>query len=122
LIVLLAFSQIVTPSFSKDKNRDWQTGRLVSIEEGVPETSPGMILRGNPPLVVQAKYRVWIYTLETEAMSYGFSARSKSPRPLTINSQVKFALEPNGKAFLLDEGGKEFKASLVKKATKQPAH
>ncbi len=122
LVVLLAFSLIVIPSLSKDKKRDWQTGKLVSIEEGIPKTSPGIILPGYSPLVVHATYRVWIYTVETETMSYGFSVQSQHPRPLTINSQVKFALEPKGKAFLLDEEGKEFKASLVKKAAKQPAH
>jgi hypothetical protein len=36
-------------------------------------------------------------------------------------AQVKFAPEPKEKAFLLDEAGKEFKASLVKKAATQPA-
>jgi hypothetical protein len=59
-------------------------------------------------------------------MAYGFSAKGQGwherSRPFTIGNQVKFALDSRGNAFLIDESGKEFKASLVKKAAKEPAH
>jgi hypothetical protein len=123
LIVLLALNVLVTASYSKDKKRDWQTGKLISIEAGIPESSPGIITQGTAvPLVLHAQYKVWIYTVETETMIYGFSARSQKPRPLTINSEVKFAFQPKGDVFLLDEKGKEFKASVVKQTARQQPH
>jgi hypothetical protein len=118
LIVCIVFSTLATVSFAKDKGRDWRTGKLVSIEAGVPR-SVGVVV-GN--IVAPVQYKSWVYTIETETMSYGFSAESSHPRSFTINSQVKFVLEANGKALLLDEKGKEFKAALVKTAAKQPAH
>jgi hypothetical protein len=98
----MALGLMVQLGFSRDKTRDWQTGKLISIEQGIPESSPGIVLAGtNPPLVIHAEYKAWTYIIETENMVYGFSAQSEHPRPFTINSQVKFALEPKGRVFLI---------------------
>jgi hypothetical protein len=122
LITLLVLSLLALPGLSRDTKRDWHTGKLVSIELGTPE-SLGIV---TGTLVVPAEYKVWVYILETDTMTYGFSSRGKGwherPRPFTIGNQVKFALDSKGNAFLIDESGKEFKASLVKKTAKQPAH
>ena len=115
--ILLVVGLMATPALSKDKNHDWQMGKLVSIEEG--DAREAYVQSG--VVILPVKYKTWIYAVETETMRYELSAQSDKPRPLTINNQVEFALEPKGKAFLLDEGGKEFKASVVKKAAKQPA-
>jgi hypothetical protein len=60
-------------------------------------------------LVVPANYKTWIYTVETETMSYGFSEPvhgwHQRPRPFTIGNQAKFALDSKRNAFLVDESG-----------------
>jgi hypothetical protein len=65
-------------------------------------------------MIMDLGSNTWIYTIETETMSYGLSFPSKHPLSLPINGQVKFALEPKGEAFLLDEKGKEVKGTLAK--------
>jgi hypothetical protein len=128
VIVLLAFTLLATIVLASDKTREWQTGKLVSIEQGIPGSSPGVILPNGTGggLVVPANYKTWIYTLETETMSYGFSEPGhgwhQRSRPFTIGNQVKFALDSRGNGFLVDESGKEFKTSIVKKAAKPAAH
>jgi hypothetical protein len=126
LAVMLACGLLATPALTEDKHRDWQTGKLVSIEQGVSGSGLGVILPNtNPTFVAPTQYRIWVYTIETEARSYGFSAPGtgwhQRARPLTIGNQVKFALGAKADAFLIDESGKEFKASVVKQAAKQPA-
>jgi hypothetical protein len=32
--LLLSFTLIVLPGVSKDKKREWQTGKLISVEQG----------------------------------------------------------------------------------------
>ncbi len=94
----------------------WQTGRLVGIQASVADpAAPGAL----PGLV--AGSGIWTYIVETETMTYVFSEPSEIPRTLTINSRVKFSLGPKGDAFLLDEKGKKFHVSVLKKAAKQPA-
>lgn len=124
LLALLVSSLLAVPGFSKDTNRDWQTGKLVSIEQGFPESSPGIITSG---MVVNAKYPTWVYVVETETITYAFLERPRGlprrymhPRSFTLGSQVKFALGSKESAFLLDEKGEEFKVSVVKQTVKQP--
>jgi hypothetical protein len=66
--------------------------------------------------------RTWTYTVETDTMVYGFSAIGKGwhqrPRNLSVGKEVKFAFGENEDVWLLDEDGKEFKASVTKKAVK----
>jgi|SRR5713226_6869035 len=128
VIALLAFNLLATMILATDKTRDWQTGKLISIEQGGSESSPGIILPNGTGggLVTHAEYKTWIYTIETADMIYGLSARGQGwherPRPFTIGNQVKFALDSKGNAFLVDESSKEFKTSVVKKAARQPSH
>ncbi|SRR5258708_9603769 len=123
--VLLLCGVITVPVHSKDKEREWQVGTLISIDLGVPESSPGLVLpNGNGGgLVVHSEYKMWIYTLETENMIYGCSERGRGwherPRPFTIGKQVKFTLDEKGNAFLTDQNGKEFKALVVKRSARQ---
>jgi hypothetical protein len=37
VIVLLAFNLLATMILVAEKNRDWQNGKLVSIEQGIPD-------------------------------------------------------------------------------------
>jgi hypothetical protein len=117
LVVFLAICLLARESFPGDKSRDWQTGTLISIEQG-SESGPGMITSG---VVVNSKYPTWVYVVETETMTYAFlegphglPRRYMHPRPFTLGSQVKFVLGSKESAFLLDEKGKQFKVSVVK--------
>jgi hypothetical protein len=97
---------------ARPPDRDWQTSKLLSVEEG-PVThvaGPGFY----------SECQEWLYTVETETLTYVFSAHTGTwcvghPHPFTVGAQVKFALAGKGKAYLVDEDGTEFKARLVKK-------
>jgi hypothetical protein len=121
--LLLSFTLIVLPGVSKDKKREWQTGKLISVEQGT-EAGAGVITgkTTTTPLVIPTTYKTWTYTVETNTMVYGFSAIGKGwherPHNLTIGKEVKFALGDKEDVWVLDEDGKEFKASVTKKAAK----
>jgi hypothetical protein len=121
LTLLLSLTLAVLPGVSKDKNREWQTGKLMSVEQGT-QAGPGIVTGTASPVVIPTTYKTWTYTVETDTMVYGFSAIGKGwherPRHLTIGKEVKFALGEKEDAWLLDDDGKEFKASVTKKATK----
>ncbi len=114
LLLLLAFSSAVAPALSKEKNREWQVGRLVSIEPRASKPSS----EATSAFFASEANRAWIYTIETEAITYAFSSQSEEPRLLTINSQVRFAFGQRDEAFLLDESGKEFRVILVRVGVK----
>jgi hypothetical protein len=40
VIVLLVFNLLATIVLATDRTREWQTGKLISIEQGIPESSP----------------------------------------------------------------------------------
>jgi hypothetical protein len=90
--LLLSLTLAVLPGVSKDKHREWQTGKLMSVEQG-NQSGPGVV---TGTVVIPTTYKLWTYTVETDTMVYGFSAQGKGlherPRHLTIGSQVKFAL------------------------------
>jgi hypothetical protein len=94
---VLVLGLTLMSDLAKDKNqvRDWETGKLVSIEQGIPDRSPGIVVQPSPysvPAVLSATYKSWIYTVETEAMIYGFCERyHEHPRPFTVGNRVKFA-------------------------------
>lgn len=118
--LLLSFT-LAVPGVSKDKHREWQAGKLMSVEQGT-EAGPGIVTGTTNPLVIPTTRKVWTYTVETDTMVYGFSTRGKGlherPQHLTVGTQVKFALGEKEDVWLLDEDGKEFKASVTKKAAK----
>jgi hypothetical protein len=119
--LLLSFTLAVLPGVSKDKKREWQTGKLIGVEQGT-QSGPGVVTGTTNPLVIPTTYRTWTYTIETDTMIYGFSAIGKGwhqrPRNLSIGKEVKFAFGEKEDVWLLDEDGKEFKASVTKKAVK----
>ena len=128
LITILVCCLAAVSSFSKDKKRDWQTGKLVSIEVGDSTTLYSVTTTQSTGTAVPLTYKTWVYVVETDTMVYQFAAYTgfwgeDHPYPFTIGRDVRFALDPNkpDRAYLIDEKGKEFKASLVKKAVKQPA-
>ncbi len=127
LITILVFCLAAASTFSQDKKRDWQTGKLISIEEGKPTTDYLATGPGSGERTIAHTYRTWIYTVESDTVVYQFSAlvdtwKAMDRYPLTVGGQVKFALDPSkpDRAYLLDDRGKEFRAS-VKKAARQPA-
>ena len=128
LTVIWALTLIAASALANDKNekKEWQAGKLVSIEEGTPQ-EVGYVIRNQGSVVGgYSECRNWAYTVETDTMTYVFFAHTGAwcadhPRPFTVGNQVKFLLEPKSKARLLDEEGKEFKASVVKKTAKHSA-
>jgi len=125
LVVLMAL--VALPSFSKDKQRDWQTGKLVSLEEGSAERVGYVSRSQNSVVGGYSECRNWLYSIETDTITYVFSAHTGAwcanhPQPFTVGAQVKFVLEPKGKALLLEEDGKEYQSVNAKKAAKQAAH
>jgi len=130
LILVLVLTVLVTPAFpkEKEKERNWQTGKLISIERGVPENYGVIVPPASGGLATPITIGTWVYTVETGTMVYEFVERvgafSDHPHPFTVGQKIKFALDAKkeGRAYLIDEKGKEFKASVVKKAAKRPAH
>ena len=116
--LLLCLTLVALPGVSKDKKREWQTGKLISVEQGT-EAGPAI---PTGTTTIPSTYKTWTYTVETDSVVYGFSARGKGlherPRHLTIGNQVTFALGEKKDVWVLDEDGKEFKASVTKKAAK----
>jgi hypothetical protein len=124
LTLLLSLTLAVLPGVSKDKQREWQTGKLISIEQGA-EPGPGIVTGTTNPVVIPTKRKIWTYTAETDTIIYSFSTRGKGfherSQHLTVGKDLKFALGGKQDVWLLDEDGKEFKASVTKTATKPAA-
>ena len=119
--LLLSVSTLISiPCFSEAKKRNWQTGKLISIEEAAPG-SVAIIKDVSPPLIIPVKYKIWIYRVEIDSTTWVFVVGGKGhehPRPFTVGKEIKFALDSEGNAFLTDEGGKELKALETRKAAK----
>ena len=127
LIVLMTLTALATLGFPKDQKQGWQSGKLTNVQEGSPQNIA--VITGNQYSLAggYSQCKNWLYLVETETMTYVFSAHTGAwcadhPRPFTIGSQVKFMLGSKGKAVLVDEEGKEFKTSLIKKATNEASH
>jgi hypothetical protein len=122
-IILLTLALAVLPGFSNDKKWEWQTGKLVSVEQDA-ESAPGIVTGTTTPLVIPTTLKTWTYTVETDTMINGFSARGKGwherSRLSSIGKDVKFAFGDKENVWLVDEDGKEFKVTVTKKAAKAP--
>ena len=106
---------------ASEKNRNWQTGKLLDIE--MSRVFAGM--QGSAEDYSHtATYRVY-ETLTIEGDSHIYVARrglrwrwSKS-LDLAVNASVKFAVEKR-KLFVIDEDGKEHELSITKRVLKPP--
>lgn len=120
-VLLTASALISIPGLSEEKKRDWQTGKLISIEEPA-RGSVAIVKDVSPPRLIVVNYKIWIYRVEIESTTWVFVAGGKGhehPRPFTVGKEVKFALDSKGNAYLIDEQGKELKALEAMKAAKR---
>jgi len=113
---------VVCSSFLLAKDRAWTTGTLVNAETergtrdvGVPPT----IITG--PKVVSLRNDVTYYTIDDGKYRWVVSRRmtKKDDKPLnvTVDGQVKFAIEKRT-CYLLDEQGEEHKLAVERKTLK----
>ncbi len=114
LFVVLAI--LFSVGLAAAKKLPWQTGKLTHIES----RSAGSVALPVGGMLVAAPIHEWVYVVEAGSMVYQFERKSPAPLNVTINGNVKFAVEKSGKAFLRDDTGKKFAVvTLRKTATNQ---
>lgn len=113
-VLLIASLLVANPLSAKEKQRDWQTGKLISAES----MDAGTIAVPIAGVVVAKDLRAWVYTIETDSMTYELVWRFGAPLNLTVNSTIKFAIEKKNKAFVIDDEGKERQLSVYRKTAK----
>lgn len=114
-LTMVCIFLILTPLLAKEKQRAWQTGKLVFAEE----KEGGAVAMPINGAIVAGRIKSWLYTIETETTIYELHWKSAKPINLTVNGPVKFAIEKNNTAFLIDEDGKERKLGLLRKTARQ---
>lgn len=112
LLVLLLF---LTPLLAKEKKREWQVGKLISAET----KDAGVVGLPIAGIVVVKNIQWWVYVIETDSLTYELLWRSTKPLNVTVEGRIKFAVAKNGKLFVVDDGGKERKLSVLRKKAKR---
>ena len=115
-ISLLAFFLLACQLQGKEKNRDWQAGTLTRVESN-DEGTAALPVAG---AVVVLPIHEWTYLVETDSMVYAFGRKSPRSLNVTVNGRVKFAIDKNARAYLIDDDGKEFQVSVIRKIAKNP--
>ena len=132
-IFVVAVLALTTVAYAKQKERAWQTGKLVGTDEaryfagtvGSSNTTGEIYdstYSGDTSSSQTAVYRVY-QTYIIEANRYVYVAKERlrwrwsKPANLTVNGPVKYAVEKRN-LFLLDEDGKEDEATISKKVLK----
>lgn len=110
ILILLCSSAL-----AKEKKRAWQTGKLVNFESA----DAGRVVVPVAGLIVAKDIKGWVYLVMTDSMEYQFGIRSSKPLNLTVNRNVKFAIEKDN-VFLIDDEGKEVRLGVFKKTAREP--
>jgi hypothetical protein len=137
-MIVLAILLGTVSSGSKQKERDWQQGKLLSTDEdryfagtvGSASTNGTVNDSGDYGTYSAhttgsqtAIYRVY-QSYVIESGSYVYVARERlrwrwsKAAELTVNGPIRFAIEKD-KIFILDEDGKEHDARITKKILKE---
>ena len=134
--VLIALLMSVSGLAATEKQRDWQTGKVLDSERsryfagtvGGSNTngtiSENGTYSGNTSGSQTAVYRVY-ETFVIEGDTYVYQAqehikwRWSKPANLTVNGPVKFAIEKR-KLYVIDDDGKEHEMEIVKKTLRTP--
>ena len=106
---------LIAPTLGKEKNRDWQSGKVVIAEA----RNAGALAIPVGGLIVVKGIQRWVYVIDTESLAYEFLWRSKKQIKLTVGGQVKFAVVKYNKAIAIDDDGKERELSIISMKTKQ---
>jgi len=101
LLCLLACTIV----FAKSKSSEWQKGEVAAID----------VIR--IPLKGKKIRYGYTYTIHGAGYSYVFDNHEKLK--LTVNGPAEFSLQGD-KILVRDEGGKEHKATILKKAVDKP--
>ena len=128
---------LTNPSFAKEKQRQWQTGKVVETSgektyagnvgsASGTATSSGSTTYGNATGSSIAVYKVYeTYTIEAGDYVYVCQERIKwkwsKPALLTVNGPVQFAMEKD-RIYIKSEDGSEHETKIIKKIlkTQQP--
>jgi hypothetical protein len=133
---LIAIFLISVVAFGAEKQRDWQTGKVLdtnrqryfagtvgnSNSNGTVDSSGNY--HGNSSGGETAIYRVF-ETFVIEGDQYVYLAQERlrwrwsKAANVTVNGAVKYAVEKR-KLFVMDEDGKEHEMEIVKKTLRQP--
>jgi hypothetical protein len=136
--VLLMILITAATSFATDKERDWQTGKVVDSERNryfagtvgsanttgtAQATGNYGTYQGSTNTSQTAVYRVYeTFIIEGETYAYVAQERLRwrwsKPANLTVNGPVKYAVEKR-KLYVIDEDGKEHEMEVVKRILKQ---
>ena len=130
---------LVLIASAAEKQRDWQTGKVVDSERN--RYFAGTIGNSNTTGTAQANgdygtyqgtittthtavYRVYeTFIIEGETYAYVAQERLRwrwsKPANLTVNGPVKYAVEKR-KLYVVDDDGKEHEMEIVKRILKQP--
>jgi hypothetical protein len=119
LIAATCLITILTGVADAEKQRDWQTGKVLDTDRnryfaGTYDSGSGF---GVPV------YRTYaLYAIEAEKYVYLTEERLpwrwSKPARLIVNTPVKFAAEKR-KLFIVDDDGKEHETKIVKQVLKQ---
>jgi hypothetical protein len=137
-VLALTMSFSVT-GISAEKQRDWQTGKVLDTERSryfagtvgssnttgnLDVTGDSGTYRGQTSGSQTALYRVY-ETFVIEGDQYVYLAQERlrwrwsKPANLTVNGPVKYAVEKR-KLFVVDEDGKEHEMEIIKKTLRLP--
>lgn len=93
---------------------NWQEGVITHLES----SDWGTVTVPASGTVVVVRLLVWCYTVETGKMVYVLERRSSKPLDVTVKGKVKFTIDKNSKAQLVDDRGKVFRLSVARKIAK----
>jgi len=133
-LLTLSFCLSAAPSSAKEKERQWQTGKVLdtnrnSVYAGEigsangTSTTSGNTTYGNANGSSTAMYKVYeTYMIEAGGYVYVCQERLKwkwsKPAQLTVNGPVQFAIEKDN-LFIKSEDGSEHETKIIKKVAKR---
>ena len=132
-VICVSLMVLTNPSFAKEKQREWQTGKVVDTNRDTTyagsvgnasgtATTSGDTTYGNASGSSTAVYRVYeTYTIEARDYVYVCQEhirwRWSKPAVLTVNGPVQFAMEKD-RIYIKSEDGSEHETKIVKKILK----
>ena len=118
-LVVLFVVTIATSAAGAEKQRNWQTGKVLDTDRnryfvGTDDSASGF---GDPVYRTYARYAIeadkYVYLTE-ERLPWRWSKWAR----LIVNTPVRFAAEKR-KLYIVDDDGKEHETKIVKQVLKQ---
>jgi len=101
-------------AIAKEKQRAWQTGKLSNFQS----TTGGTVVVPVAGILVAKDIQAWVYFVTTDSIDYQFGIRANQPLNLTVNANIKFAIEKSN-VFVIDDDGKEWQLAVLKKTARE---